>query len=105
MQLLQRCHTLLLWISDCRSILEQSCVIWHSSLTEENIDNLERTQRTFCKLTLQNKYDSYKTSLLKLNLQPLHGRRHKLCLKFAKDSLDSGTLKDLLPERTKHHTM
>ena len=27
-----------------RSILEQSCVVWHSSLTEENKQNLQRVQ-------------------------------------------------------------
>ena len=28
-----------------RSILEQSCVVWHSSLTEENVLDLERVQK------------------------------------------------------------
>ena len=29
------------YISYIRSILEQSCVIWHSTLTEENEEDLE----------------------------------------------------------------
>ena len=36
----------------CFSILEHSCVVWGSSLTLENIQDLERTQKTFCKLVL-----------------------------------------------------
>ena len=45
-----------LWITFCRSVLEQSCVVWHGSLTQENENYLERTQRTFCKLILKEKY-------------------------------------------------
>ena len=37
-----------LWICYCRSVLEQSCVIWHSSLIEQNTIDLERTQKVFC---------------------------------------------------------
>ena len=35
-----------------RSLLEQSAVVWHSSLTEENINDLERIQKTACKIIL-----------------------------------------------------
>ena len=87
MQLLQKCKGLgatreemrTLWISYCRSVLENSCVIWHSSLTEENANDLERTQKTFCKLTLKNKYDTYENALLLLNLQSLQERREEIC--------------------------
>ena len=33
-----------LWITYCRSVLEQSAVVWSSSLSEENKNDLERTQ-------------------------------------------------------------
>ena len=36
------------WILFCRSVLEQSCVVWGTSLTLENKNDLERTQKTFC---------------------------------------------------------
>ena len=36
-----------LWKIFCRSVLEQSCVVWHTSLTQDNIDDLERTQNPF----------------------------------------------------------
>ena len=35
-----------LWITYCRNILERSCTVWHSSLTDQNSDDLERTQKT-----------------------------------------------------------
>ena len=60
-----------LWITFCRSVLEQSCVLWHSTLTHENITDLERTQKTFAKLILKNQYISYEQALEKLNLLPL----------------------------------
>ena len=79
MQLIRKCANLgatkyelvKLWIVYCRSIIEQSCVIWHNSLTLENSENLERCQKTFCKLALQEKYKSYENSLIVLNLDLL----------------------------------
>ena len=34
-----------LWKLFCRSILEQTCVLWDSGLTEQNRNDLERTQK------------------------------------------------------------
>ena len=34
-----------LWKVYCRSILEQSCVLWHSTLTKKNSEDLERCQK------------------------------------------------------------
>ena len=85
-----------LWIIFCRSVLEQSCVLWHSTLTQENIDDLERTQKTFAKLVLQNQYSSYKEALIKLNLLTLSDRRQHLCLNFARSGIENNTLTDLL---------
>jgi hypothetical protein len=64
-----------LWTVFCRSVLEQSCTVWHSSLTNENIEDLERTQKTFCKLILREKYKTYEDSMIYLNLDSLHQRR------------------------------
>ena len=76
-----------LWITFCRSALEQSCVLWHSTLTQENITDLERTQKTFARLVLQNQYGSYGNALEKLNLLPLSERRRQLCLKFGRSGI------------------
>ena len=67
-----------LWVVFCRSVLKQSCVVWHSSLTQENREDIERTQKTFCKLILQEKYKDYENALLKLNLVTLENKRQEL---------------------------
>ena len=52
-----------LWILFCRSVLEQSCVVWTTSITQENIEDIERTQKTFAKLVLREKYQNYENAL------------------------------------------
>ena len=49
-----------------RSILEQSCVIWYSSITEEDREDLERVQKNACRNILKEKYLNYELSLLSL---------------------------------------
>ena len=56
-----------MWILFCRSLLEQSCVVWGTSLTQDNINDLERTQKTFSKLVLKEKYKNYGNTLILLN--------------------------------------
>ena len=73
-----------LWIIYCCSVLEQSAIVWSSSLTAENKADIEQTQKSFGKMILKNKYTSYQDSLLKLNLPTLEERRNELSLKFAK---------------------
>jgi hypothetical protein len=94
-----------LWKTYCLCILEQSCAVWSSGLTVENEEDLERTQKTFCKLVLEDKYKSYIEALNTLNLETLKTRRQKLVLRFTKQSLADGKLRDLFPIRTKQHTM
>ena len=93
-----------MWIVMCRSKIEQSCVLWHSSLTQENSEDLERTQKTFTKLVLQEKYKTYEQALLQLNLNSLAERRRQLCLKFAQSGEKHGKLTDLLIKNEKSMT-
>ena len=90
-----------LWKTFCLSILEQSCAVWTNSLTAENEADLERTQKTFCKMLLGEKYQSYFESLTLLNLQTLKSRRDTLTLRFAKQSLADGKLREYFPLRRK----
>ena len=87
-----------LWTIFCRSVLEQSSAVWHSSITQENIDDLERTQKSFCKIVLKDKYTSYDNALYKLNMDSLHERREILQLKFAKSGIKHEKLNDLFPK-------
>jgi hypothetical protein len=94
-----------IWILFCRSVLEQSCVVWTTSLTQENIQDLERTQKTFAKLVLREKYQNYEQALLLLNLDSLEIRRTNLSLKFAQTGIKNKTLSDLFPINEKKHQM
>ena len=49
-----------IYISYIRSVLEQSAVVWHFGLTEENRHDLERVQKSACKVILRRKYEDYK---------------------------------------------
>ena len=51
--------------------LEQSAVVWHSSLTEENCADLERVQKSALKVILGANYIGYKKALIKLDLKSL----------------------------------
>ena len=103
MQLLNKCKEIgsnngemvLLWILYCRSILETSCVVWGTSLTNENIQDLERLQKSFCKMVLGRNYTSYESALMKLNLKSLEERRLDLISKFAIDAIKHETMTDI----------
>ena len=113
MQLLKKClkfwatkeEMKTLWISYCRSILEQSSVVWDSSLTQENIQDLERTQKSFCKMILKDKYKSYVNSLDILNLQSLSERRKVLSLKFAKYAVKKENMNQYFQSKKTTHDM
>ena len=94
-----------LWTVFCCSVLEQSCAVWSSSLTQENIDDLERTQKSFAKLVLKERYKNYEDSLVILNLDSLEIRRKNLNLKFAQSGIKHDKLNDLFPLNDKIHKM
>ena len=92
-------------ISFVRSQLEQSATVWHSSLTEDDTQDLERVQKTALKIILKNKYDGYKKSLIKLDLDPLDERRENLCLNFAIKCTENNRMKFMFPQNEKKHEM
>ena len=88
-----------------RSLLEQSATVWHSSLTQENSDDLERVQKYAVRLILGQRYEGYKKSLTKLEMETLKERREFLCLRFAQKCLKNPKTKDMFPENKKMHKM
>ena len=76
-------HLKIIYISYIRSVLEQSAVVWHFGLTEKNRHDLERVQKSACKLILRRKYEDYTKALDILDLDNLEKRRNKLCKTFA----------------------
>ena len=86
-------------------ILEQSCVVWHSRITEENSNDLERVQKSAFKIILSNEYKNYENALIKLNLVSLKTRRIQLCEKFALNCLKNDKTVKLFPLNLKKHSM
>ena len=65
-----------------RSVVEQSAVVWHSSITKGEQRDLERTQKVALRIILKDSYTSYPEALKLSGLDNLSERRSKLCLKF-----------------------
>ena len=80
-----------------RSVVEQSCIVWHSSLSEDDHIALERVQKIALRIILDSQYTDYRSALTQTNLDSLRSRRKYLCLKFAKTCVKKGKLKDLFP--------
>ena len=94
-----------IYITFCRVILEQSCVLWSSTLTEENKVDLERCQKVALKIILGNKYKNYDDALKYLNMESLSDRREDLVLRWAKKAINHDKMKDLFPLNKKVHSM
>ena len=88
-----------------RSLLEQSCTVWHSGLTQENSEDLERVQKSALKVILKESYKNYSNALNILELESLKDRREFLCLQFAKNNLKNDKIKYFFPKNTKVHQM
>ena len=88
-----------------RSVLEYGSKVWHSSLTEQNKNDIERLQRCSVKIILKNNYQSYEEALKSLNMETLDQRREKLNLTFAKKCLKIDNMKALFPFQVKEHDM
>ena len=67
-----------------RSLAEYGVPVWNSSLTGEDIVNLERIQKTALHIILGTEYKSYNHALKSTELEKLSDRRKKICIKFAR---------------------
>ena len=94
-----------IYVTFVRSILEQSAVVWHSSLSFENRRDLERVQKAAVRVILGKKYTSYNNGLKMLNLETLSKRRQTLCLRFANNCLKNEKVKDFFPKNNPKHKM
>ena len=88
-----------------RSLLEQSATVWHSSLSEDNKNDLERVQKSALKIILDDRYQGYKKAFLKLDIESLNDRREKLCLSFAIKAAKNDKSKHMFPLNLKTHNM
>ena len=72
-----------IYILYIRSDLESSAVVWHSSITKLEDNQIERVQKTALKIILAERYEDYTTALIETGLDTLSQRRKILCKKFA----------------------
>ena len=73
-----------IYILFIRSLLEYCSEVWHSSITEEEVQDLERVQKCAVRIVMNNDYEDYEKMLKELNLEELKVRREQICLDFAK---------------------
>ena len=72
------------YMKQIRNLAEYAVPVWNSSLTGEEISNLERIQKTALHIILGHDYKSYNSALKIFGLDKLADRRKKICLNFAK---------------------
>ena len=94
-----------IYILYIRSVLEQSCVVWHSSLTKQNQEDLERVQKSAVRIINGKDIPDYSEALVQANLESLETRRKELCLNFALKCVKSQKFQNLFPLRVKEHAM
>ena len=57
-------------------------VVWHSSISNEESNNIERVQKTALRIILKSDYEDYTSALKLANLTTLKERRKKNILVF-----------------------
>ena len=72
-----------IYILFIRSVTEYCSVVYHSSLTVEQSDKLEKIQKTCLKVILGDSYVDYTAALEMCGLNTLADRRQQRCLDFA----------------------
>ena len=73
-----------IYILFIRCMVEYCCVVWHSSITDEERTSIERVQKTALRIILKEDYVDYSSALELTGLESLHERRTQLALNFAK---------------------
>ena len=94
-----------IYMLQIRSKLDQSAVVWHSSLTQKNRNDLERIQKSAVRCILGNSYKGYEDALERLGLLTLEERRDQMYLKFAKQCLKLEKMKQFFTRNQKSHVM
>ena len=85
------------YLTYIRSHLDQSAVVWHSSLTIKNRNDIERVQKVAVRIILGKNFRNYNDGLKILHLQNLNDRRENFCLKFAQKCLKNDKVKNMFP--------
>ena len=74
---------------EIRSLLELAVPVWHSGITVEQSQQIERVQKLSLAAILGSKYTKYSEVLHKMKLDSLSDRRIKICSKFIMKNMES----------------
>jgi len=88
---------IIIYVLYIRSLLEQNVAVWSSSITQEDVSDIERVQKVALKIILKGRYENYDQALKATGLQYLSERRSILCLRFAKKCLKNEKTNDMFP--------
>ena len=91
-------HVYVLYI---RSVLEQSSVLWSSSLTESDSSAIERAQKCALRNIFGASYKSYSASLIRSQLPTLKTRRALLNERFSEKCIRNPKTSDMFPQNEK----
>ena len=92
-----------IYILFIRSVTEYCSVAFHSSLTFEESNKLERIQKTCLKIILGEMYIDYDSALQMCGLDTLHNRRIARCLNFALKCTKHSRNKKMFPLNLRTH--
>ena len=98
-----------IYILYIRSVVENSAVVWHSSLTVGEKVAIERIQKVALKIILNQQYEGYSMALKVTGLPTLNERRLILCKKFAVKCIKNQKTCHMFPlntensANTRHH--
>ena len=87
-------HIYILYV---RSLLEYCSVIWHSTLTVDQSQDIEHVQKVCLKVIMGDNYNGYDNTLESCGLQKLSVRREEKCLQFGLKSLLHPIHKTMFP--------
>ena len=83
-----------------RSVLETNCPVYHSMMTKEQSDDIERLQKILLRTILADKYTTYEHACAQFDIHTLERRRTQICLKFALRVLENSKFKDFFKPNT-----
>ena len=86
-----------IYILFIRSVTEYCAVVFHSSLTLQQSEKIEKIQKTSLKVILGDMYVSYSAALEMCGLETLSDRRQERCLSFSLKSIKHTKNRRLFP--------
>ena len=86
-----------IYILYIRSVVEQSLVVWNSSITQEECLEIERVQKVALRIIMNENYVNYANALCITGLMTLKERRDHLSTKFAEKCVKSEKTSHMFP--------